>query len=90
MNKHLTNVKTWLAGGLAAVVLGVAGCTGAAVASSQASSTSSTSTTTGSATTLALTADHDSESDRTWDTSAEVTIDLSTRPPPTASPSPRG
>ncbi|MBK8446102.1 MAG: carbohydrate-binding domain-containing protein [Micropruina sp.] len=66
--------KTWLAGGLATVVLAVGGCTAATVAA-----TTSTSTSTGTSTsaTVALTADHDDTADHTWDTSTEVTIDLS-------------
>ncbi len=76
----LTNVKTWIAGGLAAAVLAVGGCTAAAVAGTTTSS--STSTSTSSSATLALTADHDTDGDHAWDTSKEVTIDLSS---PTAS-----
>ena len=70
----LANTKTWIAGGLAAVVLAVGGCTAATVAA-----TTSTSSSTGTSTsaTVALTADHDSTDDHTWDTSTEVTIDLS-------------
>ena len=71
----LTNAKTWIAGGLAAVVLAVGGCTAAAVATTTTST--STSTTTGSSATVALTADHDDTSDHTWDADAEVAIDLS-------------
>lgn len=71
----LTNVKTWIAGGLAAVVLAVGGCTAATVAGTTTSTSTSTSAST--STTLALTADHDNDSDHTWDTSTEVTIDLS-------------
>ena len=70
----LTSMKTWIAGGLAAVVLAVGGCTAATVAGT---TTTSTSTGTSTTATLALTADHDTESDHTWDTTAEVTIDLS-------------
>ncbi len=71
----LTNIKTWIAGGLAAAVLAVGGCTAATVVSTSAST--STSTGTAAAATVALTADHDASSDHTWDTSSEVAIDLS-------------
>ncbi|MFT3970042.1 MAG: carbohydrate-binding domain-containing protein [Micropruina sp.] len=72
MNR-LTNLKTWLAGGVAAAVIGLAGCAGMAAATT--TTTTSTSTTTTAA--LALTANHDNEADHSWDTATEVAIDLS-------------
>ena len=59
----LTNMKTWIAGGLAAAVLAVGGCTAATVAGT--TTTTSTSTGTSTSATLALTADHDSDRTRT-------------------------
>ncbi len=70
MNR-LTNPKTWLAGGVAAALIGLVGCAGVATTAS------STSTTTAATATVALTADHDDDADHTWDTSKEVGIDLS-------------
>lgn len=73
MNR-LTNLKTWLAGGVAAALIGLAGCAGVATTTT---TTTTSSTSTATAATLALTADHDAEADHSWDTSKEVTIDLS-------------
>ena len=73
--KHLTHLKTWIAGGLAATVLAVAGCTASpTVTTSPTSSTSTTTTTVG---TVALTADHDDTADHTWDAADEIAINLS-------------
>lgn len=70
MNR-LKNPKSWLAGGVAAALIGLVGCAGVATTAS------STSTTTAATATVALTADHDDDADHTWDTSKEVGIDLS-------------